>query len=211
MWHAKGLAIIASFLGKPLMSDKLTLSRQRMGYARVCVEIYASCEFPSMIPIIIGGKRIEIPVEYPWNPPRCTFCSIFGHSLARCVKKPRDVSPQPNPEVIVPIPEVPKEVWVKKTPKRPRINGHKKEDSIVGTSSTAEEIIMEEVPIVVSGSVKEKVIQFSMGSIPSLGNSSSIVTVPVTTMNKFDVLSDKNGEPVASNILSDSTAKFCFC
>lgn len=91
MWKAKGLSLIPSFIGTLIMSDKNTLSRQRMNYARVCVEIDVNCAYPSEVPLIVGGMRITIPAEYPWKPPRCAHCGIFGHTFEKCSVKPKVV------------------------------------------------------------------------------------------------------------------------
>ena len=40
-WTPKGLSYISSAIGKPLFADSTNLSRKRLNFARVCVEIEA--------------------------------------------------------------------------------------------------------------------------------------------------------------------------
>ncbi|XP_026458833.1 uncharacterized protein LOC113359390 [Papaver somniferum] len=77
MWNKKGLSMIASFLGKPLMMDTQTLNKTRMNYARICVEVDVTCEFPDSFTFTLGGKD---KVEYSWKPSKCNECAVFGNS-----------------------------------------------------------------------------------------------------------------------------------
>lgn len=45
-WTPVGLSHIASAVGKPLHTDKLTASKKRISFARICVEVEASKELP---------------------------------------------------------------------------------------------------------------------------------------------------------------------
>lgn len=86
LWNAKGISMIASVLGIPLLTDKHTLARTRMSFARVCIEIEADFSYPATIPMSFGGKEFEVQVEYSWKPPRCLACASFGHSSGKCSK-----------------------------------------------------------------------------------------------------------------------------
>ncbi len=44
-WTATGLSYIASAIGKPLHSDRMTGGKKRISYARICVEVDASKDF----------------------------------------------------------------------------------------------------------------------------------------------------------------------
>ncbi|XP_026408126.1 uncharacterized protein LOC113303283 [Papaver somniferum] len=88
VWNNRGLSMIASFLGKPLMMDTQTLKKTRMRYARICVEVGVDCEFPESFTFTLGGKdRVEIKMEYSWKPPKCNDCAVFGHAQSQCPKK----------------------------------------------------------------------------------------------------------------------------
>ncbi|XP_026459012.1 uncharacterized protein LOC113359628 [Papaver somniferum] len=87
MWNATALSKIASLIGKPIMMDKFTLSRSRMSFARVLVEIDFDYKYPLVVPVYYKGKHVvDVYVEYSWKPPVFSECSTFGHSLAKCPK-----------------------------------------------------------------------------------------------------------------------------
>ncbi|PWA87412.1 amino acid/polyamine transporter I, Cationic amino acid transporter [Artemisia annua] len=90
----------ASSVGKPLVMDTMTANmchygNGRFDYARVLVEIEASKELKKEVTIqykgsdgSIKGHKI-VRIEYSWEPPKCTFCSVFGHEVQKCGKRPR--------------------------------------------------------------------------------------------------------------------------
>ncbi|XP_026385134.1 uncharacterized protein LOC113280763 [Papaver somniferum] len=85
MWNAKAISKIASVIGKPIMMHKLTDTRAIMSFARVLVEIAVDCEYPSYVPVYYEGKHVvDVEVEYPWKPPKCSECNCFGHVAAKC-------------------------------------------------------------------------------------------------------------------------------
>ncbi|XP_020243219.1 uncharacterized protein LOC109821445 [Asparagus officinalis] len=51
LWNAKCISKIASLIGKPIATDKLTASRQRLEYARVLVEVSMPSPLPDHISI----------------------------------------------------------------------------------------------------------------------------------------------------------------
>lgn len=84
-WTPVGLSHIASAVGKPLHTDKLTASKKRISFARICVEVEASKELPKDFYIQCeNGDWITILVEYDWKPQVCTHCKVFGHTNAQC-------------------------------------------------------------------------------------------------------------------------------
>lgn len=84
-WTPVGLSHIASAVGKPLHTDKLTASKKRISFARICVEVEASKELPKDLYIQCeNGDWITILVEYDWKPQVCTHCKVFGHTNAQC-------------------------------------------------------------------------------------------------------------------------------
>ncbi|GAV92087.1 DUF4283 domain-containing protein, partial [Cephalotus follicularis] len=48
-WNKVGLSYIASVLGKPIQMDATTMSRYALLYARVCVDMKATSDFPESI------------------------------------------------------------------------------------------------------------------------------------------------------------------
>ena len=54
LWTQKGLSYIASAAGTPLFADSATLSRKRLSYARVCIEINAGAQLVEEINLATG-------------------------------------------------------------------------------------------------------------------------------------------------------------
>ncbi|XP_020255648.1 uncharacterized protein LOC109832661 [Asparagus officinalis] len=90
LWNTKCLSKIASVIGKPIATDKLTANRQRLLYARVLVEV----KMPSMLPDHISiqgsnGKMINQRVQYEWKPKWCDYCKQLGHDAKFCRRQIR--------------------------------------------------------------------------------------------------------------------------
>ena len=89
LFTQKGLSYIASVLGNPLYMDRITANKQRLAFAKICVEIEASLEIPKIIELEMGnGSIVSAHVEVPWYPPKCSRCSIIGHIDKACPYKP---------------------------------------------------------------------------------------------------------------------------
>ena len=94
LWTPKGLSYLSSALGKPLFADTATLSRKRLNYARVCIEIDAGASLIEEFDLASGNTEdpgqdpIKITVVYQWKPAKCSHCLVFGHSLANCEVNP---------------------------------------------------------------------------------------------------------------------------
>jgi hypothetical protein len=84
-WTKTCLSHVASGVGKPLCADRVTEEQQRLGYARVLVEIDVNSVCPKEIFISrANGTNLSIGVEYPWLPPKCSGCGGFGHATYVC-------------------------------------------------------------------------------------------------------------------------------
>jgi len=87
-WNHTCLSHVASGVGRPLYADSITEEQKRLGYARVLVEIDMESECPKEIVICrANGDSVNIGVEYPWLPPKCSLCGGFGHAVYACSKK----------------------------------------------------------------------------------------------------------------------------
>ncbi|XVF56289.1 hypothetical protein PTKIN_Ptkin06aG0107100 [Pterospermum kingtungense] len=85
-----GLSYIASAVGNPLYTDRVTANRERVAFAKVCVEVDADSIIPTMIEVLMPeGNIVEITVEVPWLLVKCTNCKIFGHGDRFCPQKPK--------------------------------------------------------------------------------------------------------------------------
>lgn len=86
-WSTKCLSKIASMLGKPIQSDKLTASMSRLFFARVLIELDLLVVLPSSINILLlNGATLVQPVVYETMPKFCKFCKILGHTTEACSK-----------------------------------------------------------------------------------------------------------------------------
>lgn len=83
---------MASLIGKPLFTDKMTAERERLAFARVCIEVKAGATLPEEILLQdVNGSRSMQKIEYEWIPVSCSHCNVFGHIEARCPKKAKVV------------------------------------------------------------------------------------------------------------------------
>ncbi|KAL4304252.1 hypothetical protein GQ457_10G002780 [Hibiscus cannabinus] len=95
LWHVplelfsqQGLGYVASAIGKPLYTDRVTALKQQLEFAKICIEVGAKETIPNSVLVELDEDlTIEIAVELVWSPPRCGHCSIFGHSEDNCSKE----------------------------------------------------------------------------------------------------------------------------
>ncbi|KAL0292369.1 UNVERIFIED_CONTAM: hypothetical protein Scaly_2594200 [Sesamum calycinum] len=91
-WTADGLSTVASGVGIPLYTDKITKSCSRLDFARVCVMLDYNSTLPKhlvvMHPVRQEGQEIplKINVEYEWLPQRCKTCCSLGHTAQACLE-----------------------------------------------------------------------------------------------------------------------------
>ncbi|XP_070021895.1 uncharacterized protein [Nicotiana sylvestris] len=86
-WTKENLGCIASYLGKPICSDKLTAERDRILYARMLVEMDVSHDLPAKLLIEdANGKYREQALDYEWKPSFCEECFQTGKHDENCVK-----------------------------------------------------------------------------------------------------------------------------
>ncbi|XP_019259591.1 PREDICTED: uncharacterized protein LOC109237704 [Nicotiana attenuata] len=84
-WTEENLGRIASLLGKPVCTDKLTAECERISYARVLVDMDITQPLPEEVHIEILGQKSWIQmVEFEWKPKFCLECNNFGHDKAKC-------------------------------------------------------------------------------------------------------------------------------
>ncbi|KAL3834063.1 hypothetical protein ACJIZ3_008799 [Penstemon smallii] len=70
-WNAKSLSKIVLKVGKPIATDKLTLTKERLSYARVMIQL------PN------GKVRLQ-KVIFEHAPKFCKNCNFFAHSTLGC-------------------------------------------------------------------------------------------------------------------------------
>ncbi|XVF50131.1 hypothetical protein PTKIN_Ptkin04bG0070700 [Pterospermum kingtungense] len=68
--------------------DMYTAARERVAYAKVCVEVDVSKSIHKTLTVVLeDGLRVQVLVETLWLPSKYSKCSIFGHSNRTCPKK----------------------------------------------------------------------------------------------------------------------------
>ncbi|XP_059627616.1 uncharacterized protein LOC132270455 [Cornus florida] len=79
-WTAKGFSRVISAVGRPLFADRLTESKARLSYARLCVEVDATKPFVESFQLkAANGILFDIMV--------CSSCCCFGHLSNICPTK----------------------------------------------------------------------------------------------------------------------------
>ncbi|KAL0364428.1 UNVERIFIED_CONTAM: hypothetical protein Sangu_0540400 [Sesamum angustifolium] len=92
LWTAEGLSTVASSVGIPLYTDKITKSCSRLDFARVCVMLDYNSTLPKhlvvMHPVRQEGQEtpLKIDVEYEWLPQRCKTCCTLGYTTQACLE-----------------------------------------------------------------------------------------------------------------------------
>lgn len=83
-WSPEILSKLASTIGRPLFTDKVTAQFEKISFARVLVEVDAAFPLPEEIEIETPfGLKIQ-DVEYDWKPEFCNHCLKFGHNAMDC-------------------------------------------------------------------------------------------------------------------------------
>ncbi|XP_009777941.1 uncharacterized protein [Nicotiana sylvestris] len=94
-WAEENLGRIASLLGKPICTDRLTAECERISYARVLVEMDITQPLPNESYIEIpDGRSWMQNVKFEWKPKFCLECYTFGHNTGDCQK---DVQQEEGP------------------------------------------------------------------------------------------------------------------
>ncbi|KAL0281796.1 UNVERIFIED_CONTAM: hypothetical protein Sradi_7286500 [Sesamum radiatum] len=92
-WTVDGLSAVASGIGTPLYTDKITQACSRLDFARVCVMIKFHSKLPKHLviisPFLREGKEvpIKVDIDYEWLPQRCMQCVSLGHNDLNCPEK----------------------------------------------------------------------------------------------------------------------------
>ena len=86
-WNARALGKIVSKVGKPISTDKLTLSKERISFARVLVEVDASKDIISEVEVRLPTGEVYHQLVIPELIPKfCKRCKSFGHVEGGCGK-----------------------------------------------------------------------------------------------------------------------------
>ena len=95
-WNARALSKIVSKVGKPITTDKMTRTKERLSFARVLVEVDVSSEVVSNVEIRLPtGVVYHQLVISEYTPKFCRSCKSFGHVEASCGKASMDGQHRP--------------------------------------------------------------------------------------------------------------------
>ncbi|OIT40353.1 hypothetical protein A4A49_10437 [Nicotiana attenuata] len=83
-WSIEVLSKLASVVGKPLYTDRITAEMEKVSYARVLVEADISHPLPDSFEIQTPRGIINQQIEYDWKPKFCCECIRFGHNSNEC-------------------------------------------------------------------------------------------------------------------------------
>ncbi|CAH9113829.1 unnamed protein product [Cuscuta europaea] len=105
LWNEEAMSEVASMVGVPLSTDKVTQNRSNHHFARVLIEVDVSkppsLSFPIRLP---SGKVVKQMVVYETFPHFCFHCKMYGHHPFICNKlasKERDLATVDKKEDIV--------------------------------------------------------------------------------------------------------------
>jgi len=86
-WNGRALSKIVSRVGKPISTDKMTLTKERISFARVLVEVDVSSNIVSEVEIQLPtGVVYHQSVIPEFTPKFCQRCKTFGHVEGTCGK-----------------------------------------------------------------------------------------------------------------------------
>jgi len=92
LWGPEGLNRVASAIGKPLQVDRMTATKRRISYARVCIDMSAENEPIEELTVQFNNPKtgnreaVNVKVQYQWTPTRCAKCKSFGHNCEKKLK-----------------------------------------------------------------------------------------------------------------------------
>ena len=87
-WGKDCLHKIASLIGPVVRVDQATSNRDKLGYARVLVEMKIESDFPETIVFLNEhGVRYKQEIQFEWKPTKCSGCGMLGHEEVNCRKK----------------------------------------------------------------------------------------------------------------------------
>lgn len=85
LFGEEALNIVASFVGRPLMTDQFTKDLTKGAYARVLVEVDVTKPLVRELSLEMpNGKKIVQPVLFEIEPKICLKCRTLGHNKEEC-------------------------------------------------------------------------------------------------------------------------------
>ncbi|KAG5415529.1 hypothetical protein IGI04_003096 [Brassica rapa subsp. trilocularis] len=100
--HKKGLSLVAGLVGDPKETDDFTKNLVSLSESHVKVEVDLTRPLPSIVEFERqSGEVVEVLIQYPWTPPKCSHCNELGHVIRNCLHyvPPLPQTPASNKEV----------------------------------------------------------------------------------------------------------------
>ncbi|KAJ4900095.1 Uncharacterized protein Rs2_12512 [Raphanus sativus] len=94
--YNKGLGLVAGLIGDPKETDDFTLNLVSLTLSHVKVEVDLTKPLPNVVEFERqSGEVVEVQVDYPWLPPKCSHCQELGHVIRNCLlyTPPKDTPP----------------------------------------------------------------------------------------------------------------------
>ena len=89
-WGLECLSKIGTLLGVPLKTDKYTLDKTFLNYARVLIDMPIDGAFPEFVEFINKhGVLVRQHVRYEWKPIKCPHYLMYRHTEPDYRKKPK--------------------------------------------------------------------------------------------------------------------------
>ncbi|XP_056857638.1 uncharacterized protein LOC130506964, partial [Raphanus sativus] len=100
--YNKGLGLVAGLIGDPKETDDFTLNLVSLTLSHVKVEVDLTKPLPSVVEFERqSGEVVEVQVDYPWLPPKCSHCHELGHVIHNCLLYTPPKDPPPTAKVPV--------------------------------------------------------------------------------------------------------------
>lgn len=98
MYSWEGLSFIASAAGTPDYLHPETIACTNFEIAKICVKADLSKPLPQEIDYKINGEEVTVEFKYPWLPNKCSGCGKWGHTVARCGLKEKEMEVEKKQE-----------------------------------------------------------------------------------------------------------------
>lgn len=87
-FNRQSLSRIATAIGLPIGLAPETKRKENFEVAKVLVKVNLTKELPTRIVSgLSNGREMDITVSYPWLPPKCNSCNVYGHDTFHCIHK----------------------------------------------------------------------------------------------------------------------------
>lgn len=84
--YTQGHSLVAGLIGEPKETDDFTLNLVSLTLSHVKVEVDLTKPLPNVVEFERqSGEVVEVQVDYPWLPPKCSHCSELGHVVRNCL------------------------------------------------------------------------------------------------------------------------------